>query len=321
MDIMPGHKHRRHKYVGLILAVVLIAIIAAASYLALGYYKVLGYRAIKTQNSPITVLTTIASTSTQSSTTIPTTACYAGYPYEQVYVGNSISCGLFQLQLLNVMTNGTTVRLYYKGKLFVNQTTIVGDQEIHYNISGTVLYIYVGGASVNPTYADIGLSINSGIVSVTVETTSSKTTASTAPTTSIATISSTSIAPTTSSTTLTNTTSVTTSLSITSLSTTSTIPPSENQSYQNSTFIEIPNSNYEGSRFTYVPIATTNVTTIEFICSYFPAGYQNPGYGSVAGNFSSIYTLQGQLQTANYGESLHESSATFQMYNYGVTCN
>jgi len=324
--IMARHRHNKNHVGAIILTIVLIVAVIVAAYYALSYYNVLGYKSIKNQNSttPITtVASTIPTTSTQS-TTIPTTACSAGYPYDQIYVGNSINCGLFQLQLLNVTTNGTSnraiINLYYEGKLFVNQSAIGVGNETHFSVFGTTLYVFVGGASVSPPYADIGLSINSHIISVTVATTTSETTAST---TTTAISSSTSSVPSTSTIIQANTTSTTTSINATTSSstTTTTIPASQNQTYANSTFIEIPNSNQRGSRFTYVPIATSNTTVIEFICQYFPAGYENPGYGTASRNFSSIYTLQGQTQTADYGESLHESTATFQMYDYGVTCN
>jgi hypothetical protein len=126
-------------------------------------------------------------------------------------------------------------------------------------------------------------------------------------------------------TTIPSTTSYTTTIftSTTSTSITTTIAPPQNQTNQTTTFIVIPNSNERGSRFTYIPIATNNTANVDFICKYFPVGYQNPSYlnGTYGKNFSSIYTLQGQLQVSNLGQSLDVSNATYATYNFGVACN
>ncbi|MGD0728739.1 MAG: hypothetical protein ABR981_01550 [Candidatus Micrarchaeaceae archaeon] len=173
------------------------------------------------------------------------------------------------------------------------------------------------------------LPINSEITSLTVATTSAKTTSSTTTTTFISTVRGTSTIPrtttrrttiptTTISTTIfRTTTSITTSVSTTSSSTTI---PNQNQT---STFIVIPNFNGRGSRFTYVPIQTSNITSIAFICKYFPVGFQNPLFlnGTYGKNFSSMYTLEGQLQISNLGQSLNVSNATYASYNFGVACN
>lgn len=150
--------------------------------------------------------------------------------------------------------------------------------------------------------------------SVSISSTSTKNTTSSS---SFSTSAATSIVETTLSSTIQSTTS-TLSSSIQTTTSSSTIP-SQNQTGE---LIVIPNSNERGPRFTYVPIQTSNATTISFICEYFPVGYQNPGYinGTYGRNFSSIYSLQGQLQVSNLGQSLDVSNSTYENYSYGVTC-
>ncbi|MEM0143686.1 MAG: hypothetical protein QXL94_07020 [Candidatus Parvarchaeum sp.] len=61
---------------------------------------------------------------------------------------------------------------------------------------------------------------------------------------------------------------------------------------------------------TYIPVESTNTTTITYICTYMPYTYQNPqyNYGNIGKNFSDPYTLKGQMEEATLGKSIAASS-------------
>ena len=177
-----------YKYTTFTLAVVLAVVITAFLSYNLGYNNGKGsnansYTSSVTSTTYTTVLNTTSSTSMNHTTIAGNNTkleCYGEFPYAQVYAGNSISCGPFQLILLNTSTNvsgfnDVAVRLIYNKKIFVNVTDIGGGNEPRFNVSGTTLAVWVAGVSASPPYAYIGLSINGYIPSLTVETTITKT--------------------------------------------------------------------------------------------------------------------------------------------------
>lgn len=132
-------------------------------------------------------------------------------------------------------------------------------------------------------------------------------------------------------TTTTTTAPTTTSTSTTSTSTTTTTAPASTSTIPSNTvnasvepntipaidvttylLIPISVSSTGQYRFSYIPIETTNTIQILYLCKYIPYVYQNPLYQTdhIGQSFASIYTLKGQYQFANLGNTIASTNST-----------
>ena len=161
-----------YKYSTLILGVIVIVLLVS----------IFSYNSGR--NSYATIFTTIQSTqqltSIQYTTVSSLPSCDASTNgAAQVYVGNSVSCGLFAAELASINSSGVPKVLIYYNGTYTNQYIVgvngnggykgMGQSNVtRLNVSGTALYIWIGGVSITHQTANIEITTSPGIFVTTV---------------------------------------------------------------------------------------------------------------------------------------------------------